>query len=406
MRCSVSNSTSHIKCFYTNANSLIQKIDELRYLVEINKYDIIAVTETWAHTEIRDTELFIEGFNMYRVYRKVTRGGGVVLYIKEPFRSVIEKTPCFDKFEDCVWCTVKMYDLQLLVGVCYRSPASTTDNNMRLLDMLEKAVNGCTHDRILVVGDFNYREIDYNNYDVKADNNSDACKFFDKSLDLYLVQHVTQATRKREGTCESVLDYIFTDEEMLVDNLRYEAPLGKSDHVSLVWDYIIQVEDSISKQKKLNYSKGNYNKITADLKEVNWDLVLNDESTEGAWNKFKDIVQKSVKANIPATDTSRKKKASKAWLTKATKRNISKRNKAWKSYRDKKTEVSYTEYKKLRNEANRRIKADRASYRKKVLKSFKGNPKKFYGYMRRMKTVKEKVHQIINRNGQFTTSDG
>ena len=59
----------------------------------------------------------------------------------------------------------------------------------------------------------------------------------------------------------------------------------------------------------------------------------------------------------------------------------------------------------MRNEANRRIKADRTSYRKKVLKSFKGNPKKFYGYMRRM-TVKEKVHQIINRNGQFTTSDG
>ena len=100
----------------------------------------------------------------------------------------------------------------------------------------------------------------------------------------------------------------------------------------MVWDYIIQVEDSISKQKKLNYSKGKYNKITADLKEVDWDLVLKDESTEGAWNKFKDIVQKSVKANIPATDTSRKKKASKAWLTKATKRNISKRNKAWKSY--------------------------------------------------------------------------
>ena len=220
MRCNVSNSTSHIKCFYTNANSLIQKTDELRYLIETNKYDILSVTETWAHTEIGDTELFIGGFNMYRVDRTVTRGGGVVLYIKETFRSVIEKTPCFDKFEDCVWCTVKMYDLQLLVGVCYRSPASTTDNNMRLQDMLEKAVNGCTHDRILVMGDFNYREIDYNNYDVKADDNSDTCKFFDKTLDLYLVQHVTHTTRKREKTCESVLDYIFTDEEMLVDNLR------------------------------------------------------------------------------------------------------------------------------------------------------------------------------------------
>ena len=39
-------------------------------------------------------------------------------------------------------------------------------------------------------------------------------------------------------------------------------------------------------------------------------------------------------------------------ITKATKRNISKRNKAWKNYKYKKTEVSYTEYKKLRNETD------------------------------------------------------
>ena len=34
------------------------------------------------------------------------------------------------------------------------------------------------------MGDFNYREIDYNNYDAKANDNSDACKickFFDKT---------------------------------------------------------------------------------------------------------------------------------------------------------------------------------------------------------------------------------
>ena len=76
---------------------MIQKIDELRYLVEINKYDIIAVTETWAHTEIRDTELLIEGFNMYRVDRKVTRGGGVVLYIKETRVRPIRRSEIGDR---------------------------------------------------------------------------------------------------------------------------------------------------------------------------------------------------------------------------------------------------------------------------------------------------------------------
>jgi len=43
-----------------------------------------------------------------------------------------------------------------------------------------------------------------------------------------------------------------------------------------------------------------------------------------------------------------------------------------------------------------RVKADQLAYRKKTLNSFKGNPKKFYGYTRRVKTVKEKVHQVMN----------
>jgi len=63
-----------------------------------------------------------------------------------------------------------------------------------------------------------------------------------------------------------------------------------------------------------------------------------------------------------------------------------------------KTEANYTKYKKLRNETNRKVKADQMAYRKKILKSFKGNPPKNYGYMRQVKTVKEKVHQFMNKD--------
>jgi len=56
-----------------------------------------------------------------------------------------------------------------------------------------------------------------------------------------LIQHVTEETRKREGTTASVLNYIITDEERLVEKLNYDTSLGKSDHVCLVWKYIIKV---------------------------------------------------------------------------------------------------------------------------------------------------------------------
>ena len=56
-----------LKCFYTNANSLVQKIDELKDLVRLHECDIISVTETWVTADITDAELSIEGFSMYRV---------------------------------------------------------------------------------------------------------------------------------------------------------------------------------------------------------------------------------------------------------------------------------------------------------------------------------------------------
>ena len=35
-----------LKCFYTNADCLLNKIGELRILTKNNRYDIIAITET------------------------------------------------------------------------------------------------------------------------------------------------------------------------------------------------------------------------------------------------------------------------------------------------------------------------------------------------------------------------
>jgi len=87
-----------LKCFYTNANSLVQKIDELRQLVTLHDYDIISVTESWATAGIRDAELSVEGFSMYRVDRRVTRGGGGVLCVKENLRSSIDNKLMSENF--------------------------------------------------------------------------------------------------------------------------------------------------------------------------------------------------------------------------------------------------------------------------------------------------------------------
>ena len=47
-------STNFLKCYYTNAQSVVNKIDELRLVaVDINP-DVIVITESWAHGDIPD----------------------------------------------------------------------------------------------------------------------------------------------------------------------------------------------------------------------------------------------------------------------------------------------------------------------------------------------------------------
>jgi len=168
---------------------------------------------------------------------------------------------------------------------------------------------------------------------VNADECSAAFEFFNKTQDLFLIQSVREATRKRSGTQESILDYIFTNEDNLVDNLQYLTPLGKSDHVCLVWNYIISVEENTLKQKKYNYWKGNYEMINAELKSYYWNQMLMEDKTEDAWKKFKDILHKTIENHVAVITIKKSKAASRQWMTKATRRSISKRNMAWRKYR-------------------------------------------------------------------------
>ena len=93
------------------------------------------------------------------------------------------------------------------------------------------------------MGDFNYPEIDYNVGTVASGACDSSNLFFSTKQELFLFQHVAEATRVRQHQTPSTLDYVFTDEEGLIDVIRYEAPLGKSDHVVLTWNLLLAVQE-------------------------------------------------------------------------------------------------------------------------------------------------------------------
>ena len=64
-----------------NVNSLLPKIEEIRFIAKKSKATVIAITETKLDGTIFDAEFYIECYSIVRCDRD-RKGGGVACYIK------------------------------------------------------------------------------------------------------------------------------------------------------------------------------------------------------------------------------------------------------------------------------------------------------------------------------------
>ena len=170
-------SVSQLKFFYTNADSIVNKMSEFHARTANNNYDVIGIVESWATEHIRDSELSLEGYVLYRKDRRNEKGGGVLLYIKDTLNSCTDEICSAVDFGESIWCTIDLVVSKLLIGLCYRKPTSTILNDDKLLDVLKIASRHQLVDHLVIFGDFNYPEIDFNNYCVAGRPESGAYSF-------------------------------------------------------------------------------------------------------------------------------------------------------------------------------------------------------------------------------------
>jgi hypothetical protein len=145
--------------------------------------------------------------------------------------------------------------------------------------------------------------------------------------------------------------------------------------------------------------------ISEKLMDVNWAKELDTEDVNEAWNRLKTRILDLVGKFVPKQSIKVRKPKKSEWLSKSTEKEMKNRGLRWEAYRRNPTDVNYGSYKKIRNKVNSLVKQDKDSCRKRILKSFKGNPKKFYGFMRKLQTVKAKVSELVKEDGVLTQSE-
>jgi len=157
---------------------------------------------------------------------------------------------------------------KLTVGVFYRSPCSTAENDLNLFALISSL---CTAKvgNLLCLGDFNWPNIDWSTWTPSSKSGSEF-QFINTLRKNFLNQYVSKPNRARGDDHPHILDLVLTNESF-IENLAMLAPLGKNDHSVLSIDCTLQT-DVVQKVVKHNYNK-DYEGMRQIIK-INWKELL------------------------------------------------------------------------------------------------------------------------------------
>lgn len=257
---------------YSNVDSLMSKREELCKLAHEIKPDIICLTETLPKNKHVKIDV-VKEFNIpkYNLFTNENAKRGIAIYYKDHYDAKLCDTLNLIEFSECLWTTVNINKINVLVGCVYRSPSGDkNDSTNKLTEMLMKTEQ-VKYDKIIVTGDFNYPEINWNS---NLNGNCET-KFIDCLNELYFTQLVNKPTRRRQGQKSNLLDLLITDDNMMIKNIDHNAPLGKSDHETLIISLDLPKYDRKKGKIKYKYSKTDFKGMREHLSLVDWDKINN-----------------------------------------------------------------------------------------------------------------------------------
>ena len=382
---------SRLSMLYSNVQSLKNKMNELRAVVSLERPDIIALTETWTNEGVDNAFLQIEGYEIVerrdRVDTAGGRGGGIVVYVRG-IHAWRENTE--GDFNQCVTVRMKKRSDACALHVVYRSPNSSSENDMRLCQWMEGVTRRKGEE--IFVGDFNFPGIDWE----KGTSDARGRLFHETCMDSFLTQHVNQETH-RSG---HVLDLVLTTHESMVDNIRMKGKLGSSDHEMIMVDLVVGVEKNETVKSARNYRRGNYVEMRKEM-SIDWERELREMDTEETWNCIEGWIQRVTEKHVPMKKITTKRKP--MWMDSEVAGLIKEKRAAWTRWKQTRSEQDKKKYKALEAKTKKAIRNRKNALERQIAKNAKENPKAFYSYLNSQRKTRTRVGPLRDEDGQVVT---
>ena len=226
---------SGFRCLYTNTDCLHNKIDEIEIFSRANKIDLIAITETLPKNDAPDKANIKFSLEGYEILQN-NHGRGVCIFYKDSL--TLSEIPLEENSFSCsLYCNVKTNSNDtFIIGVVYRSPNSNEVDNNKLIEQINYVcTKSCVNrDKLVLLGDFNFPEIDWTREDTTIRDENNKCNVFLSCVhENYLTQFIKQDTHARGEQTPTLIDLVLSNYPDFIFDIKFSNPFGNSHHSAI-----------------------------------------------------------------------------------------------------------------------------------------------------------------------------
>ena len=357
-------------------------------MASLNVFDIICITETHFNSEIGDAEIAIPNYTIFREDREGDlKGGGSCIYVKS---NLYTKKLTWFKGTDSLAVVVKLPSTELYIVCLYRSTSlKSLEENKNLLSQIAN-IPAESDKNIVLVGDINLPNVDWNRGIVVCPENSIDRRFDiqNQYLDLFIMKGFhwyvdNQATRIRkvkDQIQKSTLDQVFSNNDSLINCLEILAPLGKSDHISLSLELNLSVNSNFLTSSRKNWFKVDSHFVDELARDIDWSYSAEVLDVANMWDEISNKML-SITDQVPETKikTNGRGEILKKlpWDSSKIVRKRKEKDQAWKAFDERPDMIVFQSALHKQNEYNNVELVEKLKYEHKLVRNLKMNSKPF-----------------------------
>lgn len=375
-----------------NARSIRNKLCPLKAMIATYNPSVVAITETWLHSEIPD--IVIDNYSCFRCDRALGVGGGVLLLVKNSI-SAINITPPV-AYRDSVWCSLSFARApSILMGCIYRSPSSSDDNDRNLNNLLSH-MSHTDFGLKIILGDFNFPDVNWH----LSSGNLSSENFRHAIDDCYLSQIVREPTRG-----SAILDLVFTDDPSAFEDVKVIEPLLGSDHNSILC--ALRFSNPISPSLRTptfphNLARADWPQYAKLIDEVKWDDMFSTDDPNDMWNFLKETLLSAAREAIPTTKA---KFYSGVRVSGEVKRALNARRKIFRKYRNCSAQYASDMLVKADARLKSALNDARVQREQKIVLCLKDSPREFWKHVHKSLKNRPVISSVLNNDDNLTSTD-